>query len=604
MPLGRNLRLPSLGSGIKAAALVVGLGIPVFVASSIHQQYRQDLRAGETNAANAARGLEAHAARTIETVDIYLQAVISLIGQRVGGLSPEDIHKALSQRLNQSKQLTNISILDANGDVLHEARAFPARHFDRGDHDYFQALRADPSLGLFVGAPMKGRISGRPIVPLARRIDRPDGSFAGVILATLDAAAFQSVFDAFDLGPSSTLTLWRTDGTMLVRSPHVAGMIGKNYAATENYRRYVLPRDVRPFWAVGSTDGVERVLALGFVPTYPLYVSATQSRDTALAAWRQSAWAQGAIGGGLALVLAAALFALAREIQRRQTADIQLRTAERSARASTGLLRTTLDNMEQGLIEIDADGLVRVCNRRARDLLGLPDDLMAGRPSFRGILEWQRGQGDLAADAELERLRSGDGSAATFERVGRDGTILEVRTTALAHGGAVQTYTDITQRRRSDQAIQDSEARYRLLADTATDMIVMTDLDIVRQYVSPASRELLGYEPRRTGRHPRRRHRSSRGCRADGGDLCGAAWRGDRQGLDHQPPPAQGRLLRLGGGQAPPAARRGDRPTDRNHLRGAGHFGAPAQGGGIADRQGRGRSRGPRQGRVPGKHEP
>jgi diguanylate cyclase (GGDEF)-like protein/PAS domain S-box-containing protein len=43
--------------------------------------------------------------------------------------------------------------------------------------------------------------------------------------------------------------------------------------------------------------------------------------------------------------------------------------------------------------------------------------------------------------------------------------------------------------------LRDSEARYRLLADSATDMIVRLDLDGTRTYVSPACRALLGYEP-------------------------------------------------------------------------------------------------------------
>ena len=40
-----------------------------------------------------------------------------------------------------------------------------------------------------------------------------------------------------------------------------------------------------------------------------------------------------------------------------------------------------------------------------------------------------------------------------------------------------------------------SEARYRLLADHITDMIVQVDLDSTRLYVSPSSKEVLGYEP-------------------------------------------------------------------------------------------------------------
>ena len=50
-------------------------------------------------------------------------------------------------------------------------------------------------------------------------------------------------------------------------------------------------------------------------------------------------------------------------------------------------------------------------------------------------------------------------------------------------------------RRRSvaEARVRESEARYRLLADNSTDMVFQLDLDFVRRYVSPASREILGY---------------------------------------------------------------------------------------------------------------
>ncbi|GJD31606.1 hypothetical protein PMNALOAF_2865 [Methylobacterium adhaesivum] len=49
--------------------------------------------------------------------------------------------------------------------------------------------------------------------------------------------------------------------------------------------------------------------------------------------------------------------------------------------------------------------------------------------------------------------------------------------------------------RRTEARLRDSEAHYRLLADNTSDMIVRSGLDTRRQYVSPASRTLLGYDP-------------------------------------------------------------------------------------------------------------
>lgn len=49
--------------------------------------------------------------------------------------------------------------------------------------------------------------------------------------------------------------------------------------------------------------------------------------------------------------------------------------------------------------------------------------------------------------------------------------------------------------RRTKARLRDSEAHYRLLADNTADMIVRSGLDTQRQYVSPAARTILGYEP-------------------------------------------------------------------------------------------------------------
>ncbi len=63
----------------------------------------------------------------------------------------------------------------------------------------------------------------------------------------------------------------------------------------------------------------------------------------------------------------------------------------------------------------------------------------------------------------------------------------------LTHFIGIQT--DVTARKQSEDALRQSEARYRLLADHATDLISRHSPDGRFLYASPASRQLLGYEP-------------------------------------------------------------------------------------------------------------
>ena len=123
---------------------------------------------------------------------------------------------------------------------------------------------------------------------------------------------------------------------------------------------------------------------------------------------------------------------------------------------------------------------------------------------------------DLPAAIEaVNLLTSGaveetDGELRIRRRDGSEIWVRQHRSVINDEAGAPLYYLshteDISDRKASDAAIQtartiagdalrESEARYRLLADYAADMIVCTRPDRTRSYVSPASQSLLGYAP-------------------------------------------------------------------------------------------------------------
>lgn len=136
--------------------------------------------------------------------------------------------------------------------------------------------------------------------------------------------------------------------------------------------------------------------------------------------------------------------------------DLEHRVEERTREVSSqaNLIKVTLDNMDQGLMLIEADNTVPICNERAMELLDLPAELMASRPRFLDVLRYQTSRNDFGRSDELLKAFVASGGIArnahTYERERPNGTILEIRTVPLADGGAVRTYTDITARKSAE----------------------------------------------------------------------------------------------------------------------------------------------------------
>ncbi len=160
------------------------------------------------------------------------------------------------------------------------------------------------------------------------------------------------------------------------------------------------------------------------------------------------------IAGMMAVILAFAALTLMLDHLRR--INVALARQGRMLREKTLLLDATLDSMDQGLIMVDAGGVVRVCNERALALLDLPRAMMQARPSYRAVLRHEasrreRRRPDRSIRTWIERGEAGQ--TQVHERARPNGLVLEVRTVPLADGGFVRTFTDITKRKAAEAEV-------------------------------------------------------------------------------------------------------------------------------------------------------
>ncbi|HEU4676912.1 MAG TPA: PAS domain S-box protein, partial [Motilibacteraceae bacterium] len=180
--------------------------------------------------------------------------------------------------------------------------------------------------------------------------------------------------------------------------------------------------------------------------------------------------------------------------------------AEQSLAESEQRHRAVVDSLTEGVLVQDADGILVSANPAALRLLRLTERQLVGSSPDHPLREAVDEAGRPLAPAELPTavaLRTGRAVRGQVlgMRVGADVTWLRVNAEPLVEpersvpAGVVASFSDITSERRTVALLADSERRYRLMAESSSDVISTSRADGTYTYVSPAVRRILGWEP-------------------------------------------------------------------------------------------------------------
>jgi Na+/proline symporter/signal transduction histidine kinase len=134
-------------------------------------------------------------------------------------------------------------------------------------------------------------------------------------------------------------------------------------------------------------------------------------------------------------------------------------SASRALEFNRELLQATMENVSQGISVVDAELRLVAWNQRYLKLFNYPPDLLyIGKP-IQEVLEFNAARGELGAGdgAQLVARRMAHlrrGTDYVYQRVGPDGTVLEIRGNRMPGGGFVTSYTDVTEYKRTEAALE------------------------------------------------------------------------------------------------------------------------------------------------------
>jgi two-component system cell cycle sensor histidine kinase/response regulator CckA len=458
---------------------------------------------------------------------------------------PAACSRLFTDLLKQYPHYLNIGAIGLDGYVF--ASAIPiGKPIYVADRPYFQrALKTGKST---VGEYQIGRITGKPGVNLGHPVMDNTGMVGAVVYVVLNLTWLNQLSEEADLPKNSTICLMDSDSTILARYPEPEKWVGKTMPEASIVKT-ILTKDEGMIETIG-VDGMERLYALTSfgspgnqadkiyvsigIPSSAVFAQVNQilTRNLALlgviallallAAWSGGdllvlrrlnpiVSAAGRLGDGdlstrtgiaygkgelsqLAFTFDEMARSLERrELERQQTAETLLRSEKK--------YRELANQLPEPVFETDEKGNITFASQKALDVFGYTqDELERGLNAFQMVVPEEH---DRASEIFLKAL-TGEISGYEFAMQRKDGSTFF----AIIHAAPILQdkypiglrgiVVDITERKRAEEALRESENRYRTIFENTGTAIVIIEEDTTISLVNTEFEKLMGYSKEET----------------------------------------------------------------------------------------------------------
>jgi two-component system, LuxR family, sensor kinase FixL len=239
-------------------------------------RFERDQAVAEAIAQNENRviAFEEYVQRTLEVASIATRYVADRFRRGEAGpefLGTSDRPAVLRGNLARTSTFVGIAIVNANGDLIATSRP-GARPLNVANSEAFRVHVSRDNGQLFVSPPLPGAAFGRDVVLLTRRLNYPDGAFAGVVSLIITTDQFTAFYRDARIGPNDVMSVVGLDGVVRALRVGRATSSGEDARGGQALREQGTARS-GTYRGPSRRDGVIRFVSHRRLADYPLFVA-------------------------------------------------------------------------------------------------------------------------------------------------------------------------------------------------------------------------------------------------------------------------------------------------------------------------------------------
>jgi len=486
---------------VVSASVTIGVLVTIIAMVTIMNLHRWVSDDQSEIAQNLARTIAHSVEDELADIDYVLQVSADEIERQISTrqYTFESVTTFLGRQQDRFSSIDLLRATNPQGETLYGRGVDPTERASLAQRDYYRQLKENPNLGMVIAEPIIGKISRKWIWLMARRINNPDQSFAGLVYASIFVDDLSKSFERFHLVPGGEIIL-RDRNMHVVAQTHfgttAALPVGDNRPSDELQKALAQGSRQGTYASASTTaDGVSRIHAYHRSEKYGFTVLVGIPQSLITSIWLK----QSAI---VALLLVAILIGLllGTQLVSRRLADQLGRSVSEAREAERELFRTLIRSIPNLIWLKNAEGVYLACNREFEKFFGKSEAEIVGKTDYDflsgELADFFRGHDRAAAAAGKPTVNE---EWITYADDGHRALLRTTKTPMIAADGrligVLGIAHDITEMRSQEDALRESRETLNRAQAVAHVGSWMLDIEANRLEWSDECYRLFGLPP-------------------------------------------------------------------------------------------------------------